>query len=440
MVVAAPLEATLLLFSAAGSCCSSSEGAACSLRRLPEGFFPPPFEPPPPPFRGTSTGTSISAKSASVTAGGATVAPGASFTATCPTLRISIACGTVCTVLDTTWMTAACGLAQKGQREGPVRRSSRLSVVRGPPSDGDAGSEEKGGHSETAHEEGGAEGEGPLAAAGGGGGESAPAAAEAKKNEEEDEKRRSAVAAAATEVKSALLLLARCIHRRGCRRGIPMLPLLLHRPGDEETNGASPLLLPLGPAAGCCSSRCRRAIEERKKKQRAPANRFLSVFFFLSCSRRGSHGAFFSLSVVFLLASVTRSCVSMPRGFEERKGERRREEVSERERERKKKNNRERALRRERAALKEGCLSQPPEASPVRPVPCSRVERTRSRGHSGGHASVERESCGEKERERFPGCRRRRRREGGLPCLAGCAPPLFLPHSILARASLLPRP
>ena len=89
----------------------------------------------------------------------------------------------------------------------------------------------------------------------------------------------------------------------------------------------------------------------------------------------------------------------MPRGFEERKGERRREEVSERERERKKKNNRERALRRERAALKEGCLSQPPEASPVRPVPCSRVERTRSRGHSGGHASVERESCGEKERE-----------------------------------------
>jgi hypothetical protein len=218
--------------SAAGSC-SSSEGARdCSLlcrrRRLPEGFFPPPpfFAAEPPP-RGTSTGTSINARSASVTAGGAAVAPGASFTATCPTLRTSIACGTVCTVLDTTETTAAWGFAQKGQSEGPVRSSSRLSVVRGPPSEEDAGSEEKGGHSETVHEDEGA-GEGPLLGPGGGGGESAPAAAEAGRKKEAEPVKKKRSAAAAAEAKSTLLP-ARCLRRR-CRRELPLpLPLPLHR-------------------------------------------------------------------------------------------------------------------------------------------------------------------------------------------------------------------
>lgn len=278
---------------AAGSCgSSSSEGAAaCSLLlclRLPEGFFPPFLEDPP--LRGTSTGTSISARSASVTAGGATLAPGASLTATCPTLRISIACGTVWTVFDTTWSTAACGLAQKGQSEGPVSRSSRLSVVRGPPSDADAGSEEVGGHSETAHEEGGVEAEGPLAAAGGGGGESAPAAAEAKKEEDDEEEveteenKRSAAAVAATEAKSAPLLALLCLGRR-CRGALSLPPMMPshRREEEEEEDRASPLvalLLPLGPAAGCCSSR-RRAIE-RKKQRKTPRIVLFCFFPFLS--------------------------------------------------------------------------------------------------------------------------------------------------------------
>ena len=121
-------------------------------------------------------------------------------------------------------------------------------MVRGPPSEDEAGSDEKGGHSETAHDDGGG-GEGPLFVPGGGGGESAPAAAEAKKEEKgelPDTKTRSAVAA-----KSTLPLAPRCLHRR-CRRELPFSLLPLHRREELEEAGAPSLLLPLGPAAAGC--------------------------------------------------------------------------------------------------------------------------------------------------------------------------------------------
>lgn len=221
-------------------------------------------------FLGTSTGTSIRAKSAKVTDGGATLAPGASLTATCPTLRISMAWGTCCTVLDTTEMTAAWGLAQKGHSEGPVRRSSRLSVVRGPPSEGFAGRDEKGGHSETAHEAGGPDADEEELGPGGGGGESTPAAAEAKERkekpeeEEEDKSNAATTEAAATAANSAPPpVLARCLRRR-CRLILLLLllQLLLDLREKEEDDGGQ-LLRPLVPAAGC-SSHCR-AIARAKK-------------------------------------------------------------------------------------------------------------------------------------------------------------------------------
>lgn len=179
-----------------------------------------------------------------------------------------------------------------------MRRSSRLRVVRGPPSDDEAGSEEKGGHSETTHEDGGWEGGEAELVPGGGGGESAPAAAEAKekKGDAEPEKKKSAAAVTEAAKKSELLLAPLCLRRR-CRRELPLSLLPLHRREEKEEDMASPVLLPLGPAAGC-------SIAEAGKKNGVPRFSFSGLF---SAQAKKAMERFFS--DLFSLACVTCSCV-----------------------------------------------------------------------------------------------------------------------------------